>query len=557
MENKYVDITVQYVDEIRCRILTRKEILYSLKTEFSFFANGYKFHPLYKQGRWDGRISMIDGKGLFYNGLLKALLTHCKERGLSIKVEDIQKYMPTKIEDSVIDQLSSYIKFPPYDYQQRSVKEALSKRKLLILSPTSSGKSLIAYMLYRYCVDNNLPLLITVPSVGLVTQLLSDFESYVSDDHNVAENVHTIYTGQEKITDKLCTISTWQSCTNMDKEWFSRYKFYICDEAHGSSAKEISAIIDNLNNCPHRIGMTGTLNGTNIHEIEMHARFGEIFKMVTTRELIDRGLVTDIDINCVRLIHDKIEIDRFHGFCKNDYQREIDYLLNSTERNDYIINLGLTLPNTTLMLFNRIEGHGMKLMEQLEEKALQYRKKVFYIAGSVKAKERERIRKQLDGEMPLFHVITFNDGSTATIDANAISQDDLAVYRDKSLPLDLLDEQYMFIQPGTNNRTVTNIELVEGSYILLASYGTMSTGISIKKLHNLIFCHPFKGKILNLQSIGRILRKSNDKNKVYLYDLIDDYRKGKKINHTYKHGTARMEIYESEEFNYELIEQKI
>ena len=137
MENKYVDITVQYVDEIRCKILTRKEILYGLKTEFSFFANGYKFHPLYKRGSWDGRISMIDGKGLFYNGLLKALLTHCKERGLSIKVEDIKRYMPDNIEDTVIDNLTSYIKFPPYDYQQRSVKEALSKRKLLILSPTS------------------------------------------------------------------------------------------------------------------------------------------------------------------------------------------------------------------------------------------------------------------------------------------------------------------------------------------------------------------------------------------------------------------------------------
>ena len=55
---------------------------------------------------------MIDGKGLFYNGLLKSLLKHCKERGLSIKVEDIKRYMPDNIEDTVIDNLTSYIKFP-------------------------------------------------------------------------------------------------------------------------------------------------------------------------------------------------------------------------------------------------------------------------------------------------------------------------------------------------------------------------------------------------------------------------------------------------------------
>jgi superfamily II DNA or RNA helicase len=81
----------------------------------------------------------------------------------------------------------------------------------------------------------------------------------------------------------------------------------------------------------------------------------------------------------------------------------------------------------------------------------------------------------------------------------------------------------------------------------------LSTGINIKNLHNLIFAHPFKGKILNLQSIGRILRKSDVKNKVYLYDISDDFRKGKIENHVYKHMIKRVEIYEEEEFDYEII----
>ena len=66
----------------------------------------------------------------------------------------------------------------------------------------------------------------------------------------------------------------------MDKEWLSQFEFYIADEAHQAQAKELSSIIDSLEKCRYRIGLTGTLNGTNIHEIEMHARFGEIFKMV-------------------------------------------------------------------------------------------------------------------------------------------------------------------------------------------------------------------------------------------------------------------------------------
>lgn len=552
MSNSTPDITIQYVDEIRCKIVARREIMIALKGEFSFFAEGYKFHPLYKQGRWDGRISMIDGKGLFYNGLLKSLLKYCKSKTLSINVEDIARYKADIISDETINKLASYIKFTPYDYQLASIKEGLSKRKMLCISPTGSGKSIIAHLFYRYCMDNNIPLLITVPSVGLVSQLYSDFQEYIADDHSVEDNVHCIFAGQEKNTNKNCVISTWQSLATIeDPTWFKRFGFYICDEAHLAKGAEISKIIDNLNTCRYRVGMTGTLSGAAMHEIEMQARFGDIFKMVTTRELIDRGILTDLDINCMRLVYPKAEVDRFHGFCKNDYQREIDYLINSVERNNYIVNLGLTLPGTNLMLFNRVEGHGMLLMEMLEEKCIEHKKKVFYISGKVKAKERERIRKLLDGEMPLFNTVTFTNGSTKVFD------DEVHLYRDiKSMVGSCLPDTY-YAEDDDTSRIVASVDQSEGAYILLASYGTMSTGISIKKLDNLVFCHPYKGRILNLQSIGRILRKSVTKDMVQLYDLIDDFRKGKKENHTYKHGTIRMEIYESEEFNYELHEVKL
>lgn len=134
--NQLPDITIQYVDEIRCKIVARREIMIALKDEFSFFAEGYKFHPLYKQGKWSGRISMIDGKGLFYNGLLKSLLKYCKSKTLSINVEDIARYKSDVISDETINKLASYVKFPPYDYQLASIKEGLSKRKMLCISPT-------------------------------------------------------------------------------------------------------------------------------------------------------------------------------------------------------------------------------------------------------------------------------------------------------------------------------------------------------------------------------------------------------------------------------------
>ena len=555
---KQYDITIQYIDEIRCKVLTRREILISLKDEYSFYPEGYKFTPAYKQGRWNGQISMIDGKGIFYNGLIKDLIKKCIEKGLTVKVENPEKYFPVKIENSVIDKLASYCNLTPYDYQYRSVKEALSKKKLLILSPTSSGKSNILYMLYRHCIDNNINMLITVPSTSLVEQLYSDFESYVKDDHIVEDHVARLYSGQDKSTKKPVIISTWQTCTNMPKEWFERFGFYACDEAHGSSAKELSSIIDNLNKCEYRIGLTGTLNGSEIHELEMHARFGQIFKMVSTRELIDRGIITNINIEMLRLTRTKEEVTRFWKACGNDYQKEIDYLIGSSYRNNMITDMALTLPNTSLLLFNKIEGHGVRLLELLNEKRLVNKKQIFYIAGSVKVKDREIIRKTLDGALPLFNDIKLSNGTIITVDNETHNINTINKYVGKSFPLEEYDESDYGIQGlYDSSATVLSIESCEGAYILLGTYGTLAVGINVKNLHNLIFCHPFKGKIRILQSIGRLLRKSKSKNIVNLYDIIDDYRNGRRVNHVYKHAETRLEMYEQEEFEYEIIERKV
>ena len=74
MNNTNVDVTIEYVNEIKCKVIASKEILYSLRNEYSFFVDGYKFNPKYKSGMWDGKIYMLDNKGLIYTGLLKSLL---------------------------------------------------------------------------------------------------------------------------------------------------------------------------------------------------------------------------------------------------------------------------------------------------------------------------------------------------------------------------------------------------------------------------------------------------------------------------------------------------
>ena len=88
--------------------------------------------------------------------------------------------------------------------------------------------------------------------------------------------------------------------------------------------------------------------------------------------------------------------------------------------------------------------------------------------------------------------------------------------------------------------------------IILASYGTFSTGVNIKRLDNIIFASPSKSKIRNLQSIGRVLRKHEGNSKATLYDIVDDLQWKSNKNFAVKHFIERVKIYNDEGFEYRI-----
>ena len=104
---------------------------------------------------------------------------------------------------------------------------------------------------------------------------------------------------------------------------------------------------------------------------------------------------------------------------------------------------------------------------------------------------------------------------------------------------------------------VREITEKENNAIIVASYGTFSTGINIKNLHNVIFASPSKSRIRNLQSIGRVLRKGNNKTKATLYDIADDISTDRGNNYTLNHLMERVKVYNEEKFDYEIIDVKV
>ena len=93
--------------------------------------------------------------------------------------------------------------------------------------------------------------------------------------------------------------------------------------------------------------------------------------------------------------------------------------------------------------------------------------------------------------------------------------------------------------------------------IIVASYGTFSTGINIRNLHNVIFASPSKSRIRNLQSIGRVLRKGDNKSKALLFDIADDISTDRGNNYTLNHLMERVKVYNEEKFDYEIIDLKL
>jgi superfamily II DNA or RNA helicase len=175
------------------------------------------------------------------------------------------------------------------------------------------------------------------------------------------------------------------------------------------------------------------------------------------------------------------------------YPEEMDFLIGHEPRNKFIRNLALSQKGNTLVLFQYVEKHGNILYDMIKVKAEEGRR-IFFVYGGTDTEQREQIR---------------------------------------------------------------HITEKENSAIIVASYGTFSTGINIRNLHNVIFASSTKSRIRNLQSIGRGLRLGDDKTFCNLYDIGDDMTWKTRKNFTLLHMIERVKIYNDEHFDYKIVKVQI
>ncbi len=490
------DLLIEHVDSVNIRVRCERSVAKELSDYFTFKVPGHAYMPAYRKRIWDGQIKLYNMfSQLIYAGLEKYVIRFASERGYKVQTEPKKQngFTETITRGFIDNWLHPHIngkQISPHEHQVNAITHALRNDRALLVSPTGSGKSLIIYALMRYQLDkieNDKKILIIVPTTSLVSQLYSDFTEYAGNTTwKVDQNCHKVMAGLPKDDiKKRVVISTWQSIHKQPKDYFDKFGAVFGDECHLFKAKSLTGIMTKLENCPVRIGTTGTLDGSLTHKLVIEGLFGPVHQVTKTKTLMERKLLSELKIDAILLGHSETVRNEMK---RSTYQDEIDFIVQSEERNKFICNLCSNLKGNTLVLFQFVEKHGKHLHKLMEE--INPDKKVFFIYGKTDADLREEVRRIAEK----------------------------------------IDDA-----------------------IIIASYGTFSTGVSIKRLHNIVFASPSKSRIRVLQSIGRQLRKSEHKDVAKLYDLADDLSWKKYKNHTLRHFEDRLKIYEGEGFEHKKI----
>lgn len=364
-----------------------------LSEYFKFKVPGYQFMPAYKARMWDGTIRLYNlADGTLYLGLVEYLKKFAESREYEIIIDkEVTDRQLGFTRDDAKNFLTT-LKLPhiPHEHQIDAVHEAIVNNRKLLLCPTASGKSLIIYALTRWYHEKTL---IIVPTVSLVSQMWSDFRDYSENDANfdATKDIHTIFSGQDKVTKKPVVITTWQSIYKMPKKWFDQFGLVIGDEVHQFKATSLKSIMTNLTETKYRFGTTGTLDGTYTHKLVLEGLFGPVKEVIKSKELMDKKLLATLDIKCVALKYSEQECKTVK---KLKYQDEIKYIVQHKERNKFIRNLAIAQKENTLVLFQFVE-HGKFLFDSISKKLAKEdpKRKVFFVAGETEKDVREDIRK--------------------------------------------------------------------------------------------------------------------------------------------------------------------
>lgn len=407
-----MQINVHFENFSHVRIECDESTFYELRDYFSFEADGYKFNPKFRYGQWDGRIRLLDYNKMLPYGLVSQMRKFADQFDYHLwidpKISEKEELDPKQFECwlSELDIYSGPTKIEPHWYQKEAVLTGLTNRRSILNLPTSAGKSLIQALLARYYVENyEGKVLILVPTTALVDQMINDFVDYRLFNK---QNMLGIRSGTARDSDAMIYVSTYQTAIKQGKEWFHQFGMFMNDECHLATGKSISTIIEGLTNCMFKFGLSGSLKDGKANLMQYMGLFGDIFRPVSTSQLMEEGQVTDLKINSIFLRYPDDFTVKMKG---KDYQTEIKVITKADRRNKWIANLAVKLAKkdeNVFLMFKNIE-HGKKLVEMVKEAG---GKDVHYVSGEVTTEVRNALKVMAENGKGIIVVASYGVFST-------------------------------------------------------------------------------------------------------------------------------------------------
>jgi superfamily II DNA or RNA helicase len=429
------DIRIHKLNHATIRIECEMDIALEMSETFSFEVKGAKFSPAFKMGKWDGKIRLFNlGSRTMGSGLYRQVLDFARIRDYTTGVIDNFEetgyesvdYVTPNINEEVIGkymtELNLYARGEPLelrDYQIKGVTVAIRDRQAILLACTGAGKSAILYGISRYITEElDGRVLVLVPTVGLTTQLKSDFMDYSSHNgYGVDESMHLISAGADKNVNKPIVVSTFQSLKDVTKEWINSFSAIITDEGHKITAASFKTIYDKATDVPFRLACTGTLHELKANILEMNALTGPVHTIALAKDLIAAKQLVPLRIKAISLNY---PLDICKGMKGVDYDQEIKWITQNPKRNNFIKKLALSCKGSTLILFRFIE-QGQILYDTIKA-AVGDTRDVFFIDGSISKEDRERIRlaANLSDAILIFSYATSSTGLNLPAISNII-----------------------------------------------------------------------------------------------------------------------------------------
>ena len=500
-------ILLEFSEEVE-----KKQIEISLTKKI----HNFYFHPLVKKKIWDGSICFIEKKGGFWKipiGLWREVLQIGEEYSLKIEISGLDKII---LKDLTLEDFTQWVndffeggiggdpEKMPRDYQIETAWKIIKYRYSVSEVATSSGKTLISFMILAYLKSNGLirKYLMIVPTTNLVFQGTDDFVDYGLDKLK-GSRIQQIGGGSKLRGDCDVIIGTFQSLVKKEEDFFEDVDVVFIDEAHYTNSNSIKKIVSKCMHSKWRYGLTGTLTkrGTADH-LTIQQFLGPLIMEISPNFLFQNNYATPVSIKVVimdwldpeykqKLADLKLNTNNLEG---NDvYNLERKLVIESKVRLNYIVDFISKTSKNSLVLFQSVKDeYGKNIWNLLREKTSD--KEVFYVDGETSESLREEYKSRM--------------------------------------------------AKGENK-------------ILIATYGTFSTGISINNIHNIFLVESYKSEILIKQSLGRGMRKMEGKEKVNVIDFVDDFSTGKYQNYLLKHSKERIEIYKRELFEYKIYNIKL